>query len=199
MKIIIIGGKGLIGRSVVDLLKSNHEILVASRNNADILVDISDPSSIEDMYKKHKNVDAVIVTTGKVHFAPFDQISLQDYQFSIENKLLCQINVVTIGKRFLNDSGSFTLTSGILNRDPIESGSAAAMVNGGLDAFTKAAAIEMPRGLRINCVSPTVITEGLSNYGDYFKGYRSIDAKICALYYQKSVEGLQTGQVFNAE
>ncbi|HAU1881805.1 TPA: short chain dehydrogenase, partial [Legionella pneumophila] len=79
---------------------------------------------------------------------------------------------------------------------PILYGSSAAMVNGALDGFIKSAALEMPRGIRINGVSPTVITEAMENYGPYFRGYEPVSAARAALAYSKSIEGAQTGQVY---
>ena len=110
-----------------------------------------------------------------------------------------QINVVLAGLHRINDGGSFTLTSGILNRDPIQYGSSAAMVNGAIDGFVKSAALEMPRGIRINCVSPTVISEAMEGYAPYFRGYQPVTAARAALAYSKSVEGLQTGQIFTVD
>src|SRR5438874_9405498 len=44
--------------------------------------------------------------------------------------------------------------SGILNDDPIFAGVAASTVSGALEAFVRAAAIELPKGLRINVGEP---------------------------------------------
>ena len=107
-----------------------------------------------------------------------------------------QVNLLLIGREYANDGASFTFTSGILNRDPIRTGASAALVNGALDAFVKAAAIELPRGLRINSVSPTVLLEAMGSYAPYFRGYKPAPAADVALAYAKSVEGLQTGQTF---
>lgn len=70
------------------------------------------------------------------------------------------------------------------------------MVNGAVNAFVRAAAIEMPRGLRINAVSPGVIEEAMPAYGPFFRGFEPVPATRAALAFAKSVEGLQTGQVY---
>lgn len=196
MKIIIVGGTGTIGSAIVKELSSRHEIIIAGHKNGDIQVDIASKESIDAMYKKIHNIDAVVLTTGQVHFGAVTEMGEREFEIGLANKLMGQVNVVLTGLRHINENGSFTLTSGILNRDPIRYGSSAAMVNGALDGFVKSAAIEMPKGIRINCVSPTVITEAMENYAPYFRGYRSVPAKDAALAYSKSVEGMQTGQVF---
>jgi NAD(P)-dependent dehydrogenase (short-subunit alcohol dehydrogenase family) len=109
---------------------------------------------------------------------------------------MSQVNLVLQGLHHVNDGGSFTLTSGMLNVDPAPLGASAAMVNGALEGFVRSAALEMPRSTRINLVSPTVIKESLAQYGEYFPGFEAVSAERVALAYRKSVEGAQTGQVY---
>ena len=100
------------------------------------------------------------------------------------------------GLAYINEGGSFTLTSGILNRDPIRYAASAAMVNGALEGFVTAAALELPKRARINIVSPNVLAESMDKYETFFRGYKPVSAFEVALAYEKSVEGLQTGQVY---
>lgn len=196
MKIIIVGASGTIGDAVFKELSSRHEIITASQTRGDIKVDIGDKSSIEEMYKAVGKIDAVISTTGKVHFGKLDEMTEELLFIGWKNKLMGQVNLVLLGTPYINDAGSFTLTSGILNRDPIRLGSSASMVNGALDGFVKSAAIEMPRQIRVNVVSPTVITESLPKYADFFRGFASVSAADAAKAYSKSVEGTPTGQIY---
>lgn len=196
MKIIVIGGTGTIGKAVVNELSPRHEIIVAAHSHGDIQVDITDNDSIENMYKTIENVDAVISTTGNVHFGSLKDMTPERYNIGLQNKLMGQVNVVLIGMRYINENGSFTLTSGILNHDPIVFGSSAAMVNGALEGFVKGAAIEMPNNMRLNIVSPTVIAEAMDKYAPYFRGFAPVSAAQAALAYSKSVEGKQNGQIY---
>jgi NAD(P)-dependent dehydrogenase (short-subunit alcohol dehydrogenase family) len=196
MRILIIGGTGTLGQAVVNELSPRHEMIIAAHEHGELQVDIADVKSMEDMYKRVGNIDAVISTTGKVHFGALSEMNPALYSIGLNNKLMGQVNLVTIGLNYINDGGSFTLTSGIINRDPIRLGCSAAMVNGAIDGFVKAAAIELPRGLRINAVSPTVLTESMDRYADYFRGFLPVHAAEAALRYVKSVEGAQTGQVY---
>lgn len=196
MKIVVIGANGTIGKAVVAELNPRHDIISAGRKNVDIQVDITEKASISNFYKKIKDIDAVILATGKVHFGALEEMDTADYGIGLTNKLMGQVNVVLAGLKYVNEQASFTLTSGILNRDPIRYGSSAAMINGALNGFVKSAAIEMPRRIRINSVSPTVVTEAMQDYSSYFRGYASVSAAKVALSYSKSVEGLQTGQIY---
>jgi NAD(P)-dependent dehydrogenase (short-subunit alcohol dehydrogenase family) len=197
MQVIVIGGSGTIGQAVVKELKQSHSVTVAGYSHGDIQVDITKPESIEAMYQSCKGkIDAVVATTGKVHFAELTQFTAENYYIGLNNKLMGQVNLVLIGLRYINEGGSFTLTSGILNHDPIVAGSSASMVNGALDGFVRAAAIEMPKKVRINVISPTVVTESMPKYASYFRGFEPVSASQVALAYSKSVEGAQTGQIY---
>ena len=122
-----------------------------------------------------------------------------DYAIGLHDKLMGQVNLVLIGREYVSEGGSFTLTTGVLDRDPIRQGTSASMVNGAINAFVRAAAIEMPRGQRINVVSPGVIEEAMDAYGSFFRGFEPVPAARAALAYAKSVEGAQTGQVYLVE
>lgn len=196
MRLLVIGGTGTIGRAVVNELLPRHEIIIASMTNSEVQVDISDSKSIERMYKKVGAIDAVISTTGKVHFGALQEMNDDLFSIGLNSKLMGQTNLVLMGLEYINDGGSFTLTSGILNHDPIRLGSSAAMVNGAIDGFVKSAAIEMPKGVRINAVSPTVVAESMDKYADFFRGFLPVSVAQVALAYAKSVEGAQTGQVY---
>jgi NAD(P)-dependent dehydrogenase (short-subunit alcohol dehydrogenase family) len=196
MKILIIGASGTIGQAIVKELESRHELIRASKSRGEVRVDITDPRSIRAMYERAGRVDAVVAACGKVHFGPLSDMTPELYDIGLKDKLMGQVNLVLLGREFVNEGGSFTLTSGVLSWDPIRYGSSASMVNAGIEAFTRAAALELPRGLRINAVSPTVIEESLPSYGPYFRGFEAVPAARAALAYSKSVEGAQTGQVY---
>ncbi|AKA26237.1 short chain dehydrogenase [Pseudomonas chlororaphis] len=196
MKILLIGATGTIGSAVDKELAQRHEIVRIGRTSGDYQVDISDSTSIRALFEKTGHFDALVCAAGSVTFAPLGEMSEQSFALGLQDKLMGQVNLLLIGREFANDGASFTLTSGILNRDPIRSGASAALVNGALDAFVRAAAIELPRGLRVNSVSPTVLEEAMDSYAPFFRGYKPVPAADVALAYAKSVEGLQTGQTF---
>lgn len=196
MKILVIGANGTIGKAVVAELSARHEIITAGRNSGEYRVDLKDAASITALFKEVGKVDAVISAAGNVHFAPLAEFSADHYAIGINDKLMGQVNLALAAQGALNDGGSITLTSGILSSDPIRFGSSASMVNAAIDGFVRAAAIELPRGLRINSISSTVLQESLESYGPYFRGFDAVPAAKVALAYSKSVEGAQTGQVY---
>lgn len=199
MKIMLVGASGTVGRAVAEELGRRHEILAAGRSSRDVRLDITDPESIRAAFRQVGRVDAVVSAAGSVKFAPFEEMSAADYEIGLADKLMGQVHLVLIGREVIADGGSFTLTTGVLDRDPIRQGTSASMVNGAVNAFVRAAAIEMPRGLRINAVSPGVLEEAMGAYAPYFRGFEPVPAARAALAYAKSVEGAQTGQVYRVE
>jgi len=196
MRILLVGASGTIGRAVAAELGSRHEIVTAGRASGDVTMDITDSASIQAGFQAAGPLEAVVSAAGHVKFSPFDDMEAADYEIGLRDKLMGQVNLVLVGRRFVADGGSFTLTTGVLDRDPIRIGSSASMVNGAINAFVSAAAIEMPKGQRINVVSPGVIQEAMENYAPFFRGFEPVPAARAALAYAKSVEGAQTGQVY---
>jgi len=172
MKILLIGASGTVGSAVKAELSQRHEVISIGRKSGEFQVDISDSASIRKLFEQTGKFDALICAAGSVNFVPLGDMSASDFDLGLQDKLMGQVNLLLIGREFANDGASFTYTSGILNRDPIRTGASAALVNGALDAFVKAAAIELPRGLRINSVSPTVLLEAMGSYAPYFRGYK---------------------------
>lgn len=193
MKVLVVGASGLIGAGVADALEAKHEVVRASRSS-EVSVDITNPESIAAMYAKVGKVDAVVSCAGKVTFKALEEISYAEFSKSLQDKALGQVELVRQGLNYVNDNGSFTLISGVVGREAIHTGSAAALANGALEQFTYAASIEMPRGIRINTVSPTVLAEA-KGYHPYFPGFAQVSLAEVSDAFIKCVDGWSTGLV----
>ena len=199
MKIIVVGAEGDVGRAACAELSARHEIIRVGRNSGDLQADMTDRASIDALYRKTGRVDAVVSAAGAVHFGSLSEMSHEHYMLGLTSKLMGQVDLVLSGLNHINDGGSFTLTSGVLDRDPIRLGSGAAMANGALGGFVVGAAIEMPRGLRINVVSPGLLEVSEASYGHLFPGHERVSSERVGRAYAKSVEGAVTGQVIIVE
>lgn len=197
MRIVIVGAAGTAGRAIHKHLSDRgHDIVTVGRNSGDIRRDVADPNQLDQLWTEVGQVDAVVIVAGEVPYAPVAELSSEDYQSAFSKKVLAQINLVRTGLTHVSERGSFTLISGIPSRDPVISSAAAAMANGAIEAFVRAAALEItPR--RINVVSPSVFTESLEEYGDFFPGFVPVPLAEVARGFQKAVEGAITGQVIN--
>ncbi|HEA3086476.1 TPA: short chain dehydrogenase [Aeromonas dhakensis] len=196
MKIVIVGASGTIGSAVSDLLAKDHQVIRVGHSQGDARVDMRDPASIRGLFAKLGQFDSLVVASGSAAFNALTEMTDEEWQLGIQSKLMGQINLTRAAIPHLNDKGSITLISGILSEEPINWGASVTTINGAVEHFVKAAACELPRGLRINVVSPTVLAESMDKYADFFPGFVPVPAARVAQAYQKSVLGVQTGQVF---
>jgi len=198
MKILLVGASGTLGQAVAATLGTHHQLIRAGRHGGDAQVDLTDDASVQGLFARIGPVDAVIATTGRLHFGPLADMSPTQFNLGLQDKLLGQVRLALVAQHHLNNGGSITLTSGIVGAQPIRDGANATAVNAALEGFVRGAACELlPRGLRINAVSPNVLVESLDDYGAYFPGFEAVTAQRASLAYQRSVEGVQSGQVFN--
>ncbi|OZG72431.1 short chain dehydrogenase [Hahella sp. CCB-MM4] len=199
MKIVIVGATGTIGSAVVSALESKHELVKVGKTKGDVNLDITDVDSIRSALQQIGSFDALIVASGDLAFNSLSEMSAQEWNVGINSKLMGQINLAREALEYLTPGGSITLTSGILSKDPIAGGVAATTINGALEHFVKAAATEMPKGIRINVVSPTVLEESLPMYGDFFPGFIPVPGKTVAQAYVRSTLGVASGETFVVE
>ena len=192
MRILIIGATGTIGKAVTAAL-SRHDLILASHSRSKELVDISDAGSIKGLFSRVGRIDGVVSCAGQAKFAPLETLSDRDFDFSYRNKLMGQVNLVRFGLGAMRDGGSFTLTSGVLAQKPMPGSGAISLVNAALEGFARAAALEVPRRIRVNVVSPPWVSETLAAMGQDPHG--GLPASVVAQAYLEIVDGSETGQV----
>ncbi len=196
MKVVVVGATGTIGAAVVRALEPRHEVVRVAHSRGDLRVDIASPDSIERLYPQIGKYDALVSAAGLAKFAPFDSLTIDDFRLGLDSKLMGQVNLVRLGVRLARDGGSFTLTSGVLASEPMPGSAAISLVNAGIEGFVRAAALEMPRGIRINVVSPPWVSETLASMGQDPSG--GMPAERVARAYVEAVEGRRNGEVIDA-
>lgn len=194
--VILIGAQGKMGQAALSGL-GKHNVITASRSGegCDFQVDITSRESIERLYQNVGTFDAVVNTAGYCEYAPFGEMSDEQWQTTIQSKLMGQINLVNVGLNYINQGGSFTLISGILNIKPIPLAIADATTSGAIDTFVQCVAHELPRGIRINVVNPTVLEEAWDVYGEMMPGFQPVPGALVGKAFERSVDGFITGQV----
>ena len=195
MKILLIGATGLIGNAVKNRLNDGNEIIAAGYSGGDITVDLGNPASIQSMFKQTGHLDAIISTAGLANFGALDQLPDEEFQLALNNKLMGQVNLVRKGRQFINQGGSLTLTSGVLSRQPMPGSVVVSLVNGALESFVKAAALEVD-GFRINVVAPVFVKETMEKLG--MDSANGLSADDTAKAYVASVNGSMHGETLDA-
>jgi NAD(P)-dependent dehydrogenase (short-subunit alcohol dehydrogenase family) len=202
LRILLVGASGVLGRAVAAELSPRHDIVSAGSKTGDIRIDIADPASIVAGLEAAGSLDAVACAAGAVNWPSFSTIEpapleKSPYGLGLTNKLMGQVNLALAARDRLNDRGSITLITGITADAPIAAGSSASMVSRAVEGFVMAAAIEMPRGIRINVVNPSVFEESMEEYGPFFRGFDPVPVSRAARAFSRSIEGLETGQTYH--
>jgi NAD(P)-dependent dehydrogenase (short-subunit alcohol dehydrogenase family) len=189
MKIIVVGSTGTIGAAVVRELAARHEVIGVSRKTSP-RVDLGDAASIRALFETVGGVDAVVCCAGSAVFKPLAQLTDQDFAASLADKLMGQVRLTREALARVRDGGSITLTSGVLAQKPSPGGAAYSLVNAAVEAFARAAALEAPRGIRVNVVSPPWVQETLIQL-KMPPDPTSLPAAAVAKAYRAAIEGRQ--------
>jgi len=195
MKILLIGATGTIGQKVLARLGDIHEVIAAAHRDGEYQVDIADKASIQELFTRVGEVDAVISTTGAAAFAALSEQTDEQFSLAWDNKLMGQINLLRVGRPFIRNGGVILLTSGMLASEPMPGSASVSAANGALNSFVKAAALELGDAMRINAVSPIFVKETMEMMGmDSASGMSAADT---AKAYQAALEGSMTGEVID--
>jgi NAD(P)-dependent dehydrogenase (short-subunit alcohol dehydrogenase family) len=198
VSVLLVGATGTIGGAVATALESHGRTVVrVGRVEGDHQVDLADPASIRALYSAVGPIDDVVCTAGVARFGELEQLDDAAFEQSIANKMMGQVNLVRMGIGRIAEGGSFTLTTGTLSQRPTPATSAVAMAGGGVEAFVRAAALDLAGRYRINAVSPGWVAESRVATGlDPMPGIWAADL---AAYYVTCVTGDRSGQVLEAE
>jgi NAD(P)-dependent dehydrogenase (short-subunit alcohol dehydrogenase family) len=192
MKVIILGASGKIGREIVRALEIDHEVISASRGG-DVQVDYTQDVSVRQMFEQVGKVDALVaVVGGDSAFKSYEELTPEDFEHGYRRKLMGQIGLVRSGTDFINDGGSFTLSSGFLSHYPNPYSVATGPFNAAVDSFVQSAAPLLPRGVRLNVVSPAPVVDPAQ------EGRGVVTAEQAAAAYVQSITGDFSGRVIRA-
>lgn len=197
MRVLHVGATGLIGEAVAHAIEAaGHAVVRVGRSTGELTVDLSDPDSIEALYGAAGPVDAVVCTAGVARFGSIEELDDGAYESSIGNKLMGQVNLLRSGMGRVAEGGSFVLTTGTLTTKPGPGTVAVAMVGGGVEAFARAAAIDLEGRYRVNVVSPGWVAESRQAMG--LDPEPGIWASDLAAYYVRFLSNDATGEIAEA-
>ncbi|WP_420553459.1 short chain dehydrogenase [Tenacibaculum aiptasiae] len=192
-KLILVGSTGVIGSKVKELVAKNYEIVTVNRTSGDYQLDMSDENAVEEMFKEIGSFDVLIATSGYGKWGSIEEHTIQDFHDGLNSKLMGQVNLVMIGRKYAKTNAMFVLTSGILAQYPIEGGLSLGIINAGIEAFVRGVALEM-KDKYVNVVSPSFAKETMELMGiDASSGTPAIEfAKL----YLQAIESETSGSIY---
>ena len=193
MKIILIGATGTIGSAVASLLAKENQVIGVSRSS-ELAVDLQKPETLENIFKQHPDVDAILCGAGDAAFGQLDSLTDDNIEFGLNNKLMGQINLVRFARKLMKDNGIIVLTTGILAQNPNPDTPMLTMINRGLEGFVEAASQDMPKNQKLHAVSPPMAKETAEKLG-WGKG--GVPAIEIANLYQEAITSSQQGKIFS--
>lgn len=196
MKIILIGATGTIGQKVRQRLQKQHEVISVGFDNGDYQVDIASKDSIQNFFQQIGDFDAVISTAGIAEFGSLNELTDEQFNVGWNNKLMGQINILRVGQQYINEGGVILLTSGVLADEPMPGSTSVSAVNGAINSFVKAAALELGDRIRINAISPLFVKETMEMMG--MDSSTGLSASDTAILYEAALNGTMSGKVLDA-
>lgn len=187
MKILVVGATGTIGTAVTAALTARgHTVLPASRSG-EIKVDVERPATVDAVFTAEPGIEHVVCCAGSGSLVPVDGGTDEEFVQGLQGKLLGQVFLLRRAIPRLPDGGSVTLTAGRIP-ETLRGSAFGVLTNAGLEAFVAAAARELPRGLRVNAVSPGWVSETLAALGEPEGGTPAADV---ARSYVETVENTE--------
>ena len=135
-KILLIGASGTIGQAVLANLGARHDVITVGRSSGTHRADFSQPGAVVKLFEAVGKVDAIVSTAGNLHFGPLAEMTAEQFNLGLQDKLLGQVQLALVGQKYLNDGGSITLTAGILSIEPIRNGASATAVNAAIEGLS---------------------------------------------------------------
>ena len=192
-KLIVVGSTGVIGKKIVELARDEYQIIEVNRSSGDYQLDMQDAEALEEMFEQVGGFDVLIAASGYGKWGALDEHTIQDYHDGLNSKLMGQVNLVVIGKKYANPGAGFVLSSGILAQHPVEGGISLGMINAAIEAFVRGADLELA-GMNINAVSPSFAKETMEMMGmDSSSGTPAIEF---ARLYMQAIESGDSGQIY---
>ncbi len=173
-RIIIVGAGSGIGRSVaLAASRAGASVILAGRKRETLeqtaalatgpahisVVDAANEAEVEAFFAATGASDPPVSTSSQGAAGPVTQPSASDVQRAMNAKLWAPFFLVKHGQPHIDAAGSFAFFSGIRGARPAPRSSITSLVNGGLEAFAKAMAVELGP-IRVNVISPGIVDSG---------------------------------------
>ncbi len=176
-KVIVVGAGSGIGRSVaVAASRAGARVVLAGRTRATLeetarllgaprepgsvqVLDAAVEEEVAAFFRAVGLFDHLVSTASQGIAGPLAGLAAGAIERAFTAKLWAPIFLVKHGAPLISPAGSFTFFSGIRAARPAAGTSITSLVNGGLEAFARAMAVELGP-VRVNVISPGIVDSG---------------------------------------
>jgi NAD(P)-dependent dehydrogenase (short-subunit alcohol dehydrogenase family) len=173
-KVVVIGAGSGIGRSVaVAASQAGARVVLAGRTRETLedtaallsgprelrVVDASVEGEVAAFFQAVGRFDHLVSTASQGVAGPITRLEASAIERAFTAKLWAPIFLVKHGAPLISAEGSFAFFSGIRAARPAAGTSITSLVNGGLEAFARAMAVELGP-VRVNVISPGIVDSG---------------------------------------
>jgi NAD(P)-dependent dehydrogenase (short-subunit alcohol dehydrogenase family) len=170
-RILIIGGSSGIGLATAQLAaERGAHVIIAGRSTAKlgaavatlqtanataraIAVDITDASSIAQLFAEVGSIDHLAMTGPAPGFGSFKDLLVANVKSEFEGKFWGQYLAAQHAAKVLPAHGSITFMSGAYSQRPVPGATSLAAVQGAIEGLVRGLAVDLAP-LRVNAVSP---------------------------------------------
>lgn len=146
----------------VTIVGRRREALAATAAGTSFAVHVADvtvEAEVGAMYRALGPFDHLVCTATHSAAGKLGAVAAADITAAMAAKLWAPYHLVRHGRDTVAPGGSFTFFSGIRGARPTVGSAFTSMVNGGLEAFCRALALELAP-VRVNVVSPGIVDSG---------------------------------------
>ncbi len=161
---LIIGGNSGIGKELSTLLKaSHHQVITASRTEADIIYDATkdqlDTAALPD------NLDGLVYCPGSINLKPFHRLTDQEFLDDFSLHVLGAIKSIRTVLPLLKKStqSSIVLFSTVAVNQGMPFHASVAMAKGAIEGLVKSLAAELAPAIRVNAIAPSLTNTPLAS------------------------------------
>ncbi|MFB5760351.1 SDR family oxidoreductase [Paenibacillus medicaginis] len=204
---VIVGGTSGIGLATAkSFLSRGAQVIVASRSQEKVdaavkelgtaqgyALDFQDESRMKQFFEKIGYFDHLVVTAagGGSSNGPFGSFGIDVARAEFDGKFWGQYTTVKAAFPYIRESGSITLTSGVLAARPTKGASTLVALNTAIEGLARVLAMDLAP-IRVNVVSPGMVdTPVFSGMG--------MDAESLAAMFQKVAQSLLIQHVAKPE
>ncbi|MAZ55979.1 MAG: oxidoreductase [Flavobacteriales bacterium] len=153
--ILIVGSSSDIARSLMFNSNYNYTKLTSKENGFDIM----DKTTFPEI----KNIDGIVYFPGTINLKPFNSLKASDFQKDYEINVVGLINILQYYISNLNNNSSLVFLSTVAVKVGLKFHASISMCKAAIEGLTRSLASELSPKVRVNCVSPSIISTKLSS------------------------------------